>query len=123
MSPIAYLNSLGMLSKKTLLAHCVHVDAEDISIIAETGAAVLHCPGSNLKLGSGIAPNMEHVIKKAFVLQLERDGAASNNDLNMIEEMRLAAFLQKGIMKDAAVLPAALAFDMANLTWGASIGL
>ncbi|MHB1315502.1 MAG: amidohydrolase [Christensenellales bacterium] len=121
MSPIAYLNSLGLLGGKTLLAHCVHTDNQDIELLAQSGASVLHCPGSNLKLGSGIAPVWE-MYQKGVHITIGTDGAASNNDLNMIEEMRLAALLQKGVLQDASALPAALAFDMATVNGAKALG-
>ncbi len=112
-TPAAYLHSLGVLSDKALLAHCVHAEPEDIALIAKTGAHVLHCPESNLKLGSGVAP-VPAMVKAGVNVTIGTDGAASNNNLDMFEEMHLAAILHKGVTFDPTVIPAAQALAMAT---------
>ncbi len=90
---IDYLADTGLASPHLCLAHCVWVDDDEQSLMAERGVKVLHCPGSNLKLGSGLAPVVE-MRAKGLSVSLGADGAACNNHLDMFEEMRLAAVLQ-----------------------------
>ena len=90
---IDYLADTGLTSPRLCLAHCVWVDDDEQSVMAERGVKVLHCPGSNLKLGSGLAPIVE-MRAKGISVSLGADGAACNNHLDMFEEMRLAAVLQ-----------------------------
>jgi 5-methylthioadenosine/S-adenosylhomocysteine deaminase len=90
---IDYLADTGLTSPHLCLAHCVWVDDDEQSLMAERGVKVLHCPGSNLKLGSGLAPVVE-MRAKGISVSLGSDGAACNNHLDMFEEMRLAAVLQ-----------------------------
>jgi 5-methylthioadenosine/S-adenosylhomocysteine deaminase len=90
---IDYLADTGLVSPRLCLAHCVWVDEDEQSLMAERGVKVLHCPGSNLKLGSGLAPVVE-MRAKGISVSLGADGAACNNHLDMFEEMRLAAVLQ-----------------------------
>ena len=90
---IDYLADTGLTSPHLCLAHCVWVDDDEQALMAERGVKVLHCPGSNLKLGSGLAPVVE-MRKKGISVSLGADGAACNNHLDMFEEMRLAAVLQ-----------------------------
>lgn len=112
-TPVALLKSLGVLDVPVLAAHCVFVEPEDMRIMAEHGVTVLHCPGSNLKLGSGIAP-IPQLMKAGVNVALGTDSAASNNNLSMIEEMQLAALLHKGVARDAVLINAAQAFTMAT---------
>jgi cytosine/adenosine deaminase-related metal-dependent hydrolase len=90
---IAYLAEVGLVDRHTCLAHCVWVDEREQRLLAERQAHVLHCPGSNLKLGSGLAPIAE-MQQLGVPLSLGADGAACNNHLDMFQEMRLAATLQ-----------------------------
>ncbi len=108
---------LGVFRAKTLAAHCVHVDTDQIRMLREHGVAVAHNPTSNLKLASGIAP-IKEMLERGVKLSVGTDGAASNNDLDMFEEMRLAALLVKGATFDPVVLPARDALLMAT-RWGA----
>ncbi len=112
-TPVAWFEELGLLSERTLLAHCVQVTDDDIALIAARGANVLHNPQSNLKLGSGIAP-VPKMLKAGVNVALGTDGAASNNNLDMFEEMRLAATLHKGFMRDPVAVPADTALKMAS---------
>ena len=103
--PTAYLESLGFWSPRTVAAHGVWVDDDDISILAKRNVGVSHNPESNMKLSSGVAPVTKY--KAAGVtLGLGTDGAASNNDLDMFEAMRQAAFLAKLATKDPTAVPA-----------------
>jgi 5-methylthioadenosine/S-adenosylhomocysteine deaminase len=127
-SPVRYLEELGITEHRHLLAaHCVHVNEEDIGILGRDGVAVAHNPQCNMKLGNGVAPVVEMATAGATVA-VATDGVASNNNLNLWEEMRMAAFLQKGYYHDTTRLPATDALAMgtrraaAALDLGTSIG-
>ncbi|GMA48728.1 hypothetical protein GCM10025857_00850 [Alicyclobacillus contaminans] len=112
-SPIAHAAACGLFERPVLAAHCVHVSTEDIDLLLQHDVRVAHNPQSNLKLGSGVAPVV--AMKQAgLTVGLGTDGAASNNNLDMFEEMRLAATLHKGVLQDATAIPAATAFAMAT---------
>jgi 5-methylthioadenosine/S-adenosylhomocysteine deaminase len=104
-TPAEYLDQLGLLNERTLLAHCVWVSDSDIKLIAKRKASVAHCPLSNLKLGSGIAP-VAKMIQSGVNVSLGTDGAASSNRLDIWEAGKFAALLQKGINRDPTLLPA-----------------
>jgi len=104
---------LDVLKAKTLAAHCVHVDATEIKMLAKHRTGVAHCPTSNLKLASGIAPVVE-MLERELNVGIGTDGPASNNDLDMFEEVRLAAILAKGATLDPIVVPAKQALVMAT---------
>ena len=108
---------LGVFRAKAIAAHCVHVDGEQIRLLDQHKVAVAHNPTSNLKLASGIAP-VTDMLERGVRVSIGTDGAASNNDLDMFEEMRLAALLAKGATFDPVVLPAREALLMAT-RWGA----
>jgi 5-methylthioadenosine/S-adenosylhomocysteine deaminase len=99
MTPPQHLDHLGLLSPRTSLAHCVHLSDDDIRLIAERGAAAVHCPISNLKMGSGIAP-LPKMHAAGIPIVLGTDGAATGNDLDMWKQMRLAAILHRGVNHD-----------------------
>ena len=92
-SAVRHLHSLGLLGRKTSLAHCVFVDSDDIDLIASTGTWVIHNPVSNARLGSGIAP-MADMHNRGVGIALGTDGAASNDSQNLLEVMKFAALLQ-----------------------------
>ena len=121
-TPVKLVSDLGLLEQRVLAAHCVHLSPEDIELLAEKKVAVAHNPGSNLKLGSGVAPLTE-MLQKNVLVSLGTDGAASNNNLDMVEEMRMAALLQKGLKEDAAAIPAGTALKLATLNGSASLFL
>lgn len=121
LTPAAYLASLGMLGEETLMAHCVHCDADDAALIGSAKATVVHCPQSNLKLGSGIAPIMP-LLAHGVNVALGTDGAASNNNLDMFEEMRLAATLHKGVTMNPLAVNAHTALSMATQNGAAALG-
>jgi len=121
LTPAAYLASLGMLHERTLLAHCVHIDEDDAALIGEAKAHVLHCPQSNLKLGSGIAP-VPAMLAHRINVCLGTDGAASNNNLDMFEELRLAATLHKGVTGNATDVTAKQALSMATVNGAYALG-
>lgn len=113
-TPVKLIDDLRLLEHNLLAAHCVHLSPEDIDTLARKKAAVAHNPGSNLKLGSGMAP-LFTLLKKEALVSLGTDGAASNNNLDMVEEMRLAALLTKGLQEDATAIPAETALKLATL--------
>lgn len=92
-TPVKLLNEIGFLDSKTVAAHCVWLNEEEIKILSEKGVSVAHCPASNMKLGAGIAKIREMIDRNVNVC-LGTDGAASNNNLNILHEMRIAALLQ-----------------------------
>ena len=120
--PIARLARLGVLGPDFFAAHCVHLNPADITELARHGASVVHCPSSNLKLASGIAP-VADLLAAGVNVGLGTDGAASNNRLDMFEEMRLAALIGKVVRGDASAVDAAEAFSMATLGGARAIGL
>jgi len=116
-SPVAYLDSLSLLNERMLAAHCVALSHNDMELLTRRGVAVAHCPESNLKLASGVAP-VPALLRMNGRVCLGTDGAASNNDLNMFGEMRTAALLHKGVGRDPVVMSAPDVFAMATL-WAA----
>lgn len=121
-TPIEVLSERGLLGPRTLLAHCVHLRDDEIALLHETGTSVAHCPESNLKLGNGIA-RVPAMLKAGVNVALGTDGAATNNDLDMFGELRVAALLHKGVALDPTVLPAAEAFAMATINGARAVGL
>lgn len=103
LTPTAYLKKCGVLNSKTVMAHCVYCEEEDLQIIKESGAFIAHNISSNLKLGSGIA-DLNGWLSKGLNVTLGTDGAASNNNLNYMEEMHLAAMVCSGITKDPTAI-------------------
>jgi len=120
--PLERLARLGLLGPNFIGVHAVHVNEAEIGLLAQHGCHVAHCPTSNLKLASGIAPASE-LLRAGVNLGLGTDGAASNNRLDLFAEMRLAALLAKGISGDATVLPAAAALKMATLDAARALNL
>lgn len=121
-TPIGLLDSLGMLELPIMAAHCVWLSDEDITLMADKGAHVLSCPGSNLKLGSGIA-RVAHMIECGVNVSCATDGAASNNNLSMMEEMTLIALLQKGKELDPSLITAKEAVRIATINGAKALGL
>lgn len=120
-SPVALLNDLGVFERGTLAAHCVWVSPEDIKILADKKVRVVHNPSSNMKLASGAAP-VAAMLKAGVSVALGTDGATSNNNLDMLEEVRLASFLQKLHLMDPTVLPARQILQLASQGGAAAIG-
>lgn len=121
LTPIALMDKLGMFEIGTLAAHCVHVTDDDIKIIAKKHVRVVHNPQSNLKLASGIAP-IPAMLEKGITVALGTDGTSSNNNLDMLEEARLAAFIHKNQTNDPTVIPATMAFKMATSDGAKALG-
>lgn len=121
MRNVAYLDSLGLTGPQVALAHCVHLSDEEIDTLARTRTNVVHCPSSNLKLGSGIAP-VAKLLDRDISVSLGADGAACNNRLDMFTEMRTAALLQKAL-HGPEVLPATRVLRMATIDGARALGL
>lgn len=120
-SPVKYLDRLGLLKDTTIAAHCVVVDDEDIDILAARKVNVVHNPGSNLKLASGIAP-VSKMLGRGINVCLGTDGASSNNNLDMLEEMRMATYLQKVHTDDPTALPVDEVMKMATVRGARALG-
>jgi 5-methylthioadenosine/S-adenosylhomocysteine deaminase len=113
MPVVPWVSKQRLFDARVLAAHCVHVDEGEMSALKKAGAGVAHNPTSNLKLGSGIAPVVK-MLDRGVMVGIGTDGTASNNDLDMFEEMRLAALLAKGTTADPTALPARTAVAMAT---------
>lgn len=121
-TPIAFMDELGLFEFGTLAAHCVHVTDEEIAIMQQKKVRVAHNPGSNMKLASGVAP-VTAMRRAGVCVGLGTDGAASNNNMDMLEELRLAALLPKVATLDPVVVPAAQAVEMATSLGAEVLGL
>jgi 5-methylthioadenosine/S-adenosylhomocysteine deaminase len=113
MPVVPWVSKQRLFEARVLAAHCVHVDEGEMTALKKAGAGVAHNPTSNLKLGSGIAPVVK-MLDRGVMVGIGTDGTASNNDLDMFEEMRLAALLAKGTSGDPTALPARQAVAMAT---------
>lgn len=120
-TPVEYLESLGVLEVPVLAAHCVHLTEKDIRILAEHKVQVVHNPTSNLKLASGFAP-VQKLLEAGVNVAIGTDGASSNNNLDLLEEIRLAALLQKGILGEATALPALEALKLGTVRGAQALG-
>lgn len=121
-TPVAHLDELGILDGRTALAHCVHLADDDFARLRRTGAAVLHNPLSNLKLGSGIAP-VARLMEEGIPVALGTDGPVSSNDLDMWTAMRFAGLLQRGVHMDPVITPAHDIVRMATTVGAEALGL
>lgn len=121
-SPVAHVRDLGLFRNRTYAAHCVHVDDADIATLAEGGVAVVNNPSSNLKLGNGFAP-VGRMLAAGVNVALGTDGQASNNNLNMFEEMHVAALVNKGFEEDPTALSAYTTLRMATIGGARALGL
>lgn len=122
MTPIEHVNKLGLLDCGMLAAHCVHVTEADIQIMRDKKVRVAHNPQSNLKLASGIAP-AQAMLDAGIIVALGTDGATSNNNLDMLEEVRLAATLHKVRENNPKVIPAPTALQMGTEFGAKALGL
>ncbi|HWP98527.1 MAG TPA: amidohydrolase [Syntrophomonadaceae bacterium] len=122
LSPTAHLQACGVMDRPVLAAHCVHLTPEDINILEKHKVGVAHNPQSNMKLASGIAPVPE-MLAAGIAVSLGTDGASSNNDLDLIQEMRSASLLHKVNTMDPTVVPAYQALEMATVHGSRALGL
>ena len=120
-TPVKHLYDLGMFELNTIAAHCVHVTEEDIDIIADKNVNVVYNPGSNLKLGSGVTP-IDRIMNKRINVTLGTDGAASNNNLDIMEEIHLASLISKGVLEEPTVVKAFQALEMATVNGAVALG-
>ncbi len=120
--PLNRLEALGLLTPRLSAVHMTQLEDEDIELIASHGVNVVHCPESNLKLASGFSP-VEKLISAGINVALGTDGAASNNDLDMLAEMQSAALLGKGVAGDASAIAATTALEMATINGARALGI
>lgn len=121
-TPIELLEEYRLLDDRTVLAHCVVLDDHEISMLADSGTHVAHCPESNLKLGSGIA-RIAEMQDAGVSLCIGTDGPASNNDLDLLGELRTAALLQKGFQRNPQVFTTAQAMEMVTINGARAYGM
>ena len=121
-SEVELLEDIGFLGDDVILAHCVQISGEDAKIIGKYGSTVAHCPSSNLKLGNGPAP-IHLILRNGGTVTLGVDGAASNNAQDLFYEMRLASLLQKGLNRDATLLPSMKVLEMATVDAAYALGM
>ncbi len=114
MTPAFLMDSLGVFDNPVLAAHCVWVTDEDIELMKARGVSPVHCPSSNMKIGSGFAP-VQKMLDRGLNVTLGTDGAASNNNLNMFEELHLAAIIHNGYLNDPTVMKPADLLKMATV--------
>ncbi|MGI8394428.1 amidohydrolase [Leucobacter sp. W1038] len=120
-TPAMHLESLGLFEADVLAAHCVHLTPEEIAVFARTGTAASHNPVSNLKLGCGVAP-LPELLEAGVRLTLGTDSVASNNSLDLFEEIKLATILHRGVRGDAAAVRASDVLDIATRGGAQAIG-
>ncbi len=112
-TPVALLEEIGLFERDVIAGHCVHLNDQDIAILSSRGVGISHNPCSNLKLANGIAP-LKKLLDHGACVGLGTDGAASNNNLDMFEEIKLCSLLQKGLLEDPTAIPALEAFKLAT---------
>ena len=120
--PLERLARLGLVGPSLVAVHAVHLEESEIELLARHGASTVHCPSSNLKLASGFAP-VHALLRKGVNVALGTDGAASNNRLDMFQEMRTAALLSKAVAGDPQAMPAHAALRAATLSGARALGL
>jgi 5-methylthioadenosine/S-adenosylhomocysteine deaminase len=120
--PLQHLDSLGILGPNVIACHCVHLNAEEIEILAEKGVKVIHNPESNMKLASGIAP-VHEMISAGVAVGIGTDGCASNNDLDLFSEIDTAAKLQKIKKMETTVMDAGTVLKMATINGARALGI
>jgi len=121
-SPIKLMEEIGLFKRKTIAAHCVHLSDEDIDILSKYDVSVVNNPGSNLKLGNGFAP-INKLMSKGINVALGTDGASSNNNQDMFEEINLASIINKGVSGDCTSIPAYTAIKMATINGAKALGM
>ena len=122
MRPLQRLAELGLVSPSLLAVHMTQLEQEEIDVLSASGCHVVHCPESNLKLASGFCP-VNELHNRGINVALGTDGAASNNDLDMLGEMRCAALIAKGVAADPTALPATAALRMATINGARALGI
>ena len=120
--PLERLRQIGLVNRKLLAVHAIHLTDDEISLLGETNSNIAHCPKSNLKLASGICPT-SNLLRNNVNIALGTDGAASNNSLNMLEEIRFASLLAKGFSNNAENMNVHDSLKMATINGAQSLGL
>lgn len=120
--PLQRLNELGLVSNRLVAVHMTQLNDAEIDLAAKFGVNIIHCPESNLKLASGYCP-VAGLLKSGINVAIGTDGAASNNDLDMIGEMRTTALLAKGVARDTSAVPAHTALQMATINGAKALGI
>jgi 5-methylthioadenosine/S-adenosylhomocysteine deaminase len=121
-SPIRLLEQLGVLDVRPLLIHCVDIDVDDIRLIADAGCAMAHCPIANAKLGHGIAP-LATLLDAGVTVGIGTDSVGSNNRLDLIEEARVAALMQRGVNRSPTLLPAGELLRLCTIAGARALGM
>ncbi len=121
-TPVEFCRDLGLFEAKTSAAHCVHLEEQDFDILKANNVSVLYNPSSNLKLGNGFA-KINKMVNSGINVAIGTDGASSNNNLNMFEELHLGALVNKGIEEDPTVLPAYKMLEMATIAGARALGI
>ncbi|MCL5257501.1 MAG: amidohydrolase family protein [Chloroflexi bacterium] len=121
-SAVGYLDGIGILDRRPLLAHCVHVSEADIAILLQSGAAIAHCPKSNAKFGHGLAP-LPAFLSAGLTVGLGSDGVASNNTLDLFDEMRVGLLLQRASQAGFPILTARQMVELATTGGAAALGI
>lgn len=122
-SPVEFIEQTGLFDCSDIVAaHCVHVDDSDIDILKKHNVNVVHCPQSNMKLSSGVSPVWK-MLGRGINVSLGTDGTSSNNNLDMIEEMQTASYLQKLFTRDATALPPYNTLEMATVNGAKALGM
>lgn len=121
-TPIEHMNALGVLDAQVSGAHCVHLKSCDFPILKEKQVSVLYNPSSNLKLGNGFAP-ITRLVAEGINVALGTDGASSNNNVNMLEELHLGALVNKGVEANPTVLPAYKMLEIATINGAKALGI
>lgn len=122
-SPISYLNKLGVLNSKVIAAHCLWIDNEDIALLAQNDVKVVHNINSNLKIASGFKFRYNELKEAGLTVTLGTDGCASSNNLDMIETMKIAALIQKGWRGDPTAMPLDELISLATVNGGRALGI
>jgi 5-methylthioadenosine/S-adenosylhomocysteine deaminase len=122
MRPLDRLHKLGLITPRLLCIHATQLTSDEINLLAQSGASVIHCPESNMKLASGLC-EVSKLSKHGVNVALGTDGCASNNDLNMFSEMHTAALLGKIVADDASAVPAQQVLEMATINGAKALGL
>jgi len=120
--PVEYLEEIGFLCDRIVAAHCSWLNEKDMKILAKHGVKIAHSPASNMKLATGVMPYPE-MVKAGLTVSLGTDGCASNNSLDMFEEMKFAALLQKSARNDPTAMPAGEAWKIATVNGARALGL
>jgi 5-methylthioadenosine/S-adenosylhomocysteine deaminase len=120
--PVEFLDRLGMLSPRAILAHCIHLTDAEITLLSKRGAVAAHCPVSNLKLGDGVAP-IPQMLNAGVQVTLGTDGPASSNDLDLWKVLRVAAILHRGIREDPRLTPARRVLRMVTIDAAKALGV